>query len=175
MFWDLITDYGNKIIYSKTYYLANSFHTNILGSRAAGIGLTGNGIPYTTGSLLIGTDTIRKIVVVGTQLTGAIVAHPGTTRSLGDAERDAVVGRDDTAMLLGSSVGKGAAMTTCAATLRIRRITAELRRSVEKSFILFFIISEYYNQVFDDSSLRLSLQLCVSQQSCLYKEISILL
>ncbi len=107
MFWDLITDYGNKIIYSKTYYLANSFHTNILGSRAAGIGLTGNGIPDTTGPLLIGTDTIRKIVVIGTQLTGTIVAHPGTTRSLGNAERDAVVGRDDTAMLLGSSVGKG--------------------------------------------------------------------
>jgi hypothetical protein len=80
---------------------------------------------------LIGADTIGEIVVIGTQLTGAIVAHPCTTRSLRDAEGDAVIGRDDTTtMLVGKDDG--------------RCDEEECRDNLH----LFFIISEYYNQVF---------------------------
>ncbi len=47
-----------------------------------------------TAAGLVGTDTVREVVVVCTQSVRAIGAHPGTARAGGHRETHAVVGYD---------------------------------------------------------------------------------
>jgi hypothetical protein len=61
-------------------------------SRAAGINNTSHGISHTTTGL-VGTNTVRKVVVKGPQLVRAIITHPSTARPRTDGELDAVIHR----------------------------------------------------------------------------------
>jgi hypothetical protein len=45
---------------------------------------------------LIGANTVREVIVEGTQLIGTIVAHPCTASSAGNRKLDAVVYGGDT-------------------------------------------------------------------------------
>lgn len=63
-------------------------------SRAARIHHTRLWITNTT-TILIGADTIRKIVVIGAELIRAIIAHPGTSCTRCYAKRHTVICHTD--------------------------------------------------------------------------------
>ena len=61
---------------------------------AACIRLARNRIAYAT-ACLVSTDAVRKIIIEGSQLICAVIAHPCATRARGHGKLDAVILRNN--------------------------------------------------------------------------------